>query len=181
MSSKYKFSNPSGVYFVSFATVHWIDIFVREVYCNEIVQSLSYCIAAKGMRLHAWCIMPSHIHLIFGASNNNPEAVIRDFKKFTSKRILELLVTNKQESRKEWILDLMKKAGNTKNNVIHYQFWQHDNHPIELWSDLVLKQKLDYLHNNPVVSGLVCNASDWKYSSAIDYAGGKGFINIQIL
>jgi putative transposase len=43
MSRKYKFNNKDGLYFVSFATVLWIDVFIREEYCQVIVESLDYC------------------------------------------------------------------------------------------------------------------------------------------
>ncbi|PWS28682.1 hypothetical protein DHW03_02210 [Pedobacter yonginense] len=61
------------------------------------------------------------------------------------------------------------------------QFCQHNNKPIELWNASVIDQKADYLHNNPVASGLVNEAWHWKYSSAIDYSGGTGLIEIQYL
>jgi putative transposase len=61
---------------------------------------------------------------------------------------------------------MMERAGRKKNNVGKRQFWQHHNKPIELWSTAVIKQKLDYIHNNPVESGFVTRPEDWKYSSA---------------
>jgi hypothetical protein len=59
--------------------------------------------------------------------------------------------------------------------------WQQQNKPIELFTFAVIKQKLDYIHNNPVEAGFVANAADCIYSSAIDYAGGKGLIDINLL
>ena len=64
---------------------------------------------------------------------------------------------------------MFAKAGKKKGNITKYQFWQHHNKPIELWSTNVIKQKLDYIHNNPVVSGFVVNPEDWKYSSARNF------------
>lgn len=128
MSRKYKFHNKEGLYFVSFATVYWIDVFIREQYCLEIVESLDFCRKNKGMEIYAWCIMPSHGHLIFRAKNNNPGDLLRDFKTHTSKQIQKLLAENLQESRKEWMLWLMKRAGsktamyktaNSGNNIIN--------------------------------------------------------------
>ncbi len=52
MSRKYKFHSKEGVYFVSFATVYWLDIFVREVYCNTVVESLGYCRKNKGLEIY---------------------------------------------------------------------------------------------------------------------------------
>ncbi len=64
MSRNYKFYNLEGLYFVSFAVVHWIDVFVRAEYGECVVSNLNYCVKIKGMKLWAWCIMISHIHLI---------------------------------------------------------------------------------------------------------------------
>jgi hypothetical protein len=62
-----------------------------------------------------------------------------------------------------------------------YQFWQHGNHPIELDNNKIMEQKLTYLHNNPVEAGFVTEAHHWKYGSAMDYAGLKGFVDIEKL
>ncbi len=180
MSTKYKFYNKEGLYFISFATVYWIDVFVREIYFDELVKSLDYCRKNKGMELFAWCIMPSHVHIVFKAKDNNPSEIIRDFKKYTSKKLQALLTELGDESRREWILWMMQRAGAKNSNVKGRQFWQQDNHPIELWSPDVIDQKINYIHQNPVVSGFVCEAHHWKYSSAIDYCGGKGVLEIDL-
>jgi putative transposase len=170
LSRKYKFHNPSAAYFVSFATVYWIDVFTREFYLDILVKSVAYCRKYKGMELFAYCFMPSHVHLIFRAKNENPTELLRAFKSYTSKAIVEAISQNCQESRKEWLLWMFKNAARRKGNVAKYQFWQHHNKPIELWSSPVIKQKLEYIHNNPVVAGYVTQSTQWKYSSARNIA-----------
>lgn len=181
MSRKYKFLNPEGLYFLSFATVNWIDVFVNPIYCDIIVESLTYCKNSKGLELFYWCIMPTHIHLIIRAKQNNPQQVLGMFKEYTSKQIIKEIANNTQELRKESLLQMFNKAGSKSSNVNHYQFWQHDNRPIELWSKEVIQQKVEYLHNNPVKANLVAEQWEWKYSSAIDYFGGKGLIELDYL
>ncbi len=66
MSRNYKFKNQAKLYFVSFATVNWIDVFICREYKDIVVDSLIYCIEHKDMELYAWCIMSSHVHLIMG-------------------------------------------------------------------------------------------------------------------
>lgn len=166
MSRKYKFHNPSGIYFVSFAVVNWMDVFIREHYFKILVDSIAYCRKEKGMELFAYCFMPNHVHFIFRSTNEKPMELLRDFKKFTAKKIIFEISENENESRREWLLSAMKKAADKKANVQNYQFWQHNNHPIELWSTHIIKQKLNYIHKNPVVAGFVANPIDWKYSSA---------------
>jgi putative transposase len=181
MSRKYKFLNKEGLYFVSFATVYWLDVFTRPIYCDIIVDSLVYCKNNLGMELYCWCIMPNHIHLIYKVRENNPEIVLGRFKEFTAKKLIKAIEENIQESRKEWMLWMFKRAASKSSNVKHCQFWQHHNKPIELWSAEVIEQKADYIHNNPVEAGFVHEGWHWKYSSAIDYIDGKGLIDIAFL
>jgi REP element-mobilizing transposase RayT len=132
MSRKYKFYNKEGLYFVSFATVYWIDVFVRDEYFQLMVESLDYCRKNKGMEIYTWCIMPSHIHLIFKAKENNPGDVLRSLKTHTSKKLQDLIKEHIQESRKEWLIWMVKRAGSKNSNIKSGQFWQQDNKPIEL-------------------------------------------------
>jgi REP element-mobilizing transposase RayT len=134
MSRKHKFLNKEGLYFVSFATINWIDLFIREEYCQEIVKNLDFCRKQKGMEIYTWCLMPSHMHLIFRDKNNDPGEIIGRFKGHTSKKIQEMVADNPQESRKEWLLWMMTRAGAKNSNVKKGQFWQQNNKPIELWS-----------------------------------------------
>lgn len=157
-----------------------MDVFVRPVYNDIVVESLVFCKEHQGLELYCWCIMPSHVHLIF-RSPKNPQTVIGRLKEYTSKKIVREIETNPQESRRNWMLPMFKQAASRSSNVQRNQFWQHDNHPIELWSPEVIEQKAEYLHNNPVAAGLVREQHDWIYSSAIDYAGGKGLIEIEYL
>jgi REP-associated tyrosine transposase len=170
MSRKYKFHNPSSAYFVSFATVNWVDVFTRETYFKVLANSISYCREYKGMELFAFRFMPSHVHLLFRSDRDDPSGLLRDFKGYTSKKMLETIINHSQESRKEWMLEIFEKAGKKNSNITKYQFWQQHNKPIELWSTPVIKQKLEYVHNNPVQAGFVTNPWDWKYSSSRNYA-----------
>ena len=177
MSRNYKFHNPEGLYFVSFAVVNWIDVFIRNEYKNIVLDSLRYAIEHKTMRVFAWCIMTNHVHLIFSVSEpNKPELVLGDIKRFTSKKLIEAISTNPKESRREWLIEQFINAGKSGSNTTKHQFWRHDNKPIELWSNAVIKQKVDYIHNNPVEEGYVFTAYEYLYSSAVDYAGGQGLL-----
>jgi len=181
MSRKYKFHNKEGLHFVSFATVYWVDVFVREPYIQTIIESLDYCRKNKGLEVYCWCIMPSHVHLIIRAKENNPETVLGRFKEFTSKKLQQQIADNAQESRREWMSWMFKRAGAKSSNVKHGQFWQHHNKPIEIYSQDVWAQKMNYIHFNPVIAGFVNKPEDWKYSSAGDYSGGKGLLEMDFV
>jgi REP element-mobilizing transposase RayT len=178
MSRNYKFHNPEGVYFVSFAVIGWLDVFSRNEYKDILIENLQYCQRQKGMEIFAWCIMTTHLHLIFrSTSGQKPELLLGDFKRFTSKAIINAIKDNPRESRKEMLLEQFMKAGAESSNVNKYQFWRHDNKPVELWSNKVISEKISYIHNNPVEEGLVYFPQDYVYSSAKDYAGEKGLID----
>lgn len=130
------------------------------------------------MDIFAWCIMTNHVHLVFRSIDGlDPALLLGDFKRFTSKVIVKAIKENPKESRKEFLLDQFRKAGAKASNVNEYQFWRHDNHPIELWSNKVIYQKINYIHKNPVKAGLVYYPEDYVYSSAADYADRKGLLD----
>ena len=104
--------------------------------------------------------------------------MLRDFKRHTSKKVIEAVENNPQESRKEWLLCMFKRAGKKNTTTSKYQFWQYHNKPIELWSERVIKQKIDYIHNNPIDSGFLTNATDWKYSSARNFQDDNTILEI---
>ena len=176
MSRKYKFREKSGAYFISFAIVNWIDVFTRDLYYNCITESLDFCRKNKGMEIYGYCIMTNHIHLIFRSSLNDPSGLIRDFKGFTSRKLLKMIEENAQESRRDWMLWMFERAGKKNSNVTNKQFWQQNNHPIEIWSLKVFEQKLNYIHQNPVKAGFVTDPIDWKYSSARNYGNDDATI-----
>ncbi|MEZ4796159.1 MAG: transposase [Flavobacteriaceae bacterium] len=178
MSRNYKFHNPEGLYFVSFAVVEWLDVFIRNDYKDILVESLAYCQKNKGMEIIAWCIMTNHVHLVFRSINGlHPSSLLGDFKRFTSKAIVKAIQESPTESRKEFLLEQFKKAASKSSNVNKFQFWRHDNKPIELWSNKVIQEKINYVHNNPVKAGLVNFPEDYVYSSAVDYTNGKGLLD----
>ncbi|WP_462264147.1 transposase [Mucilaginibacter sp.] len=121
MSRNYKFHKTEGLYFVSFAVIHWIDVFVRQLYFECLVKNLNYCSANKGMEIFAWCVMPSHVHLIFRSTQNKTKELLRDFKSYTAKELLALINSNQQESRRDWLMNAFKKSGAQNGNNQQYQ------------------------------------------------------------
>nr|WP_255369939.1 transposase [Mucilaginibacter sp. OK283] len=150
----------------------------RRAYKDIIVESLKYCIKHKGLQLHGWVIMSNHVHLIISTNDKPMQDILRDVKRHTSKAITKAIIENVQESRREWMLWFFEREGKSNPNNENYQFWQQGNHPIEIYTNKVLDQKLDYIHNNPVTAGWVDEPHHFLYSSARDYAGGKGLIDI---
>jgi REP element-mobilizing transposase RayT len=170
MSTGYQINDQEGLYYLTFQIVDWIDVFTRQVYRDIIIDSLKYAIENKGLDIFAYVIMLNHIHLIAQSSNGKLSDTIRDIKKFTSKRIIDTIQTI-PESRSEWMLNLFSFNARQHSRNKTYQVWTHENHAVYLYGPEFIREKVDYLHNNPVRSGLVEKPEDYLYSSARYYAG----------
>lgn len=176
MSRKYKFRDDDKLYFVTFTVTNWIDLFIRNEYKDIVLASIRYCQQNKDLDIHAWCIMTSHIHLIVGTRGNPLSDIMRDLKRHSSETLHKTIAKSSTESRREWLLWMMERAGQKHNDK--FQLWQPESHPIELTTAEIANQKLEYIHYNPVETGFVTKEEDWLYSSAIDYNGGKGLLEI---
>lgn len=178
-----KILDQNGLNFLTFTIVEWIDLFTRPVYKDIVIDSLKFCQEKKGLELYAYVIMPSHIHLIAKTENTRGlSPIIQSFKSFTAKRFLDYIKDHQQpESRREWLLNHF--AFNARKNKTHsiYQIWQANNHPTSLISPKVTRQKLSYIHQNPVAAKMVALAEQYLYSSASNYVDGTGLLNVLIL
>ena len=177
---RYFITDQHATYFLTFTIVDWIDVFTRKDYKIIIVDSLNYCIEHKGLECFAWVLMSNHLHLIVRA---NPPAklsdIIRDFKKFTSKKIIETIQTI-PESRKEWLLHKFEFSAHNTGRAENYKVWQDGNHAVCLDIPERFEQRLNYVHQNPVRQMIVSEASEYLFSSAGDYSGKKGLVKVSV-
>ena len=153
MKEGYVIRDQTLPHFITATVVDWIDVFTRQTYRDIVIESLDYCIKNKGMILYGYVIMSNHIHLILQSQEGELSALVRDFKKFTAKSILEKIQTS-PESRREWMLERFQLAAKTHSRNKEYQFWQYGNHAEEIYSNEFMWSKLDYIHLNPVRAGL---------------------------
>jgi REP element-mobilizing transposase RayT len=122
--------------------------------------------------------MSNHIHLLIRSNTNDLSGTIRDFKSYTSKKILEE-IENCNESRTEWMLNIFKTAAFKHKRNSEYQFWTHENYAEYIYSNNFIEQKIRYIHNNPVVAGIVAKPEDYCYSSAVSYTDKDGLLKIE--
>jgi REP element-mobilizing transposase RayT len=181
MSERYKFIDEQGMYFVTMSAVGWVDLFTRPELKHVIIDSLRYCQKEKGLIIHAWCLMPSHLHMIVSTKGEKLSDIMRDFKKFTSKELIKT-IERINESRKDWILELFGEVAEHLKRVSNYKVWQDGNHPELLYSANFTRQKLDYIHANPVTDEIVDEPEEYRYSSARDYySKRKGYLEIEVI
>ena len=146
----YRIRNQKEIHFVSFAVVEWVDVFTRREYRDILLGSLRFCQESKQLRLHGWCVMSSHLHLLASSGIYDLSGTLRDFKKFTSKKIIEAIIHNEHESKKEWMIPIFKEAGKQNSRNTDCQFWRQDNQPKECYSPGFTIQKLTYIPARPV-------------------------------
>ncbi len=172
-----RMSDQGAMHFITCTVVQWVDVFTRTTYIDIVKDSLNFCIGHKGLLVYGYVVMSNHIHLLIGAKDNNLSDVLRDFKKFTSQRITKAI---EKESRKRWLIWLLTNKKVVEEKAGSYRFWQPDNHAGLCFSLPFMWQKLDYIYNHPVRSGIVEKAEEYKWSSAADYFYGKRVSRVKI-
>lgn len=139
-------------YFITPTIQNWYYIFDRHNRWQIIADSIKFCQKEKGLELYAYVFMLNHLHLIIRSAD--AAGFLRDFKKFTAKKLIENI--RNSEPR---ILSLFKQEGG-------YKIWKEDNQPKIIENEKFALQKINYIHNNPIVKGYVTNPAHWKWSSA---------------
>jgi len=180
MSYSYQIQDQSAPHFLTFQVIDWVDIFSRQIYKDIVIDSMKFCRANKGLEIYSYVIMSNHVHVIWRAKNGDLSNVIRDFKKFTGRNIIEAIKTG-PESRQDWMLKRFEFAArsNVRNSI--HQFWTHENHSVELFTPDFTEQKIQYIHKNPVRAGIVEKEEDYIYSSARNYASLWSLIEIDFV
>src|SRR5690242_1906749 len=146
---------PGNLYFVNLTVEGWVDIFVRNLYKDEIVKNLQYCQQKEDREIYEYVLMTSHLHMIVSRKNSDLRELLGRFKSVTAKKILALIKNNEEESRKEWLLNLFGHFAVKNKQYSDFHFWHYTNHPTDLWSNEVIRQKAEYIHNNPVAEGIL--------------------------
>ena len=180
----YKITDQYAIYFLTFTLVGWVDLFTRKQCSQILIDSFKFCKEKKGLILYAFVIMGSHVHLLASAEEGSSglSAIIRDFKSHTSRKIIEWITNNKKESRRKWLEMVFKYHGKFNPNNQVYQVWKQHNKPMQCVTPHFTMQKLNYIHNNPVKSGIVDLPEDYRYSSARNYAGRTdGILDVKLL
>ena len=179
----YNFSEQQGCCYLTLNVVDWIDVFIRPVYKQVIVESLNYFIEKKGLTVFGWCLMTNHLHLMVQANQGfGLSAIINDLKKFTSRLILEDIDVE-PDARRKWLLEKFQNASDSLKLLEKYQVWQTSINPvyIDLHDPGLVRSQLNYIHCNPVRDRIVLLPEDYLYSSASDYACTKGLVKVQLI
>ena len=165
MKKPWSFDESDSLYFCTDVIVGWQYVFTSPEFFETIIDSLKFCQENKGLRLHAHVIMPNHVHSIISASQGNLSSIIRDYKRYTSGRISDLL----GEAKNKRLLRYFRSVARREERGNEHKIWQSGSHPVLIESGEFFDQKLEYIHNNPVIKGYVERPAHWKFSSARNY------------
>ena len=169
--SRYTFTHPEQPHFMTLTVLHWIPVFTRPDTVNILFESFHY-LTKQGFRIYAYVILENHLHLI--AQSAHIDKDIARFKSHTSRQLLAYL----QENNVKTILDQLAFYKKAHKGDRTYPFWQEGVHPELIQGDDMMRQKVDYIHQNPVKRGYVDEAVHWRYSSARNYAGWPGLLEV---
>ncbi|MFN8286361.1 MAG: transposase [Chitinophagales bacterium] len=152
-------------YFYTATILNWNHLLHDDKFKLIIIDSLKHLVKSKLIRVYGYVIMPNHIHLIWQMLKmNGKEMPHASFMKFTGHQFLkQLRITN---------MELAPYTVNSSTQKHH--FWERESLAIELYTEDIFLQKLNYIHNNPVKSKwqLAQLACDYHYSSAAFYENG---------
>jgi len=173
----YRITPEASVYFVTYSVVEWLPVFVSESTCKIVCESLTFCHREKNLRISAYVLMPTHMHMIAFDSGFDSERLVHtlaDFRKFTGRRLSDYCQNHLPDCFRE---TLRKQATEDRER----RFWQPSRHPEAIQSEMFWQQKVDYMHDNPRRKGLVRQADHWRFSSARWYlSDGKEACDVPI-
>ena len=168
MSEKYKTFESDAPYFITMTIVRWLPLLSLPEFSSIVLESLRHCTIHKGLTIFGYCLMPSHLHLIVQSEKVTLGSVIRDFKKYTAVKIAQVC---KCDPDKSGYLEVFRQEAASIERNTNLKIWQDGYHPEIIFSNDFFFQKLNYIHQNPVVAGFVSNPEDYYFSSARNYAG----------
>ena len=170
--TRYTITDDNAPHFLTFTVLNWLPVFTRPGTVQIILNALAWRQRNKGVKVYGYVILENHMHCILQTPALRRH--IHDFKAFTAKEILRYL----EENNAEKLLGLLAFFKKAHKIDATYQFWEEGSHPQLLQNEEMLRQKLEYIHLNPVKRGYVEDAVHWRYSSAGNYQGREGLIPI---
>jgi len=171
--SRYKIYEPTHPHFITCIVLHWIIIFTNKESVQIIIDSLKFLQNNHGVKLYAYVILENHLHLI--ASSDDLAKDIARFKSYTAREIINLLKIKNVKTILDQ-LEFYKKAHKVDRE---FQLWQEGYQPKLIQSEQMMIERINYIHNNPIKRGYIDEAVHWRYSSARDYEGIDGLIEIE--
>jgi len=171
--SRYRIYGNAYPHFLTCTIVGWLPVFTRLETVEIVLESWTYLCRERGFKIFAFVILENHLHLI--AASPKLAEDMGDFKSYTARRIIDLL----EHRGARMLLEQLAWHKAKHKTDRDYQFWQEGSHPEQIQSEEMMRQKVEYVHNNPVARGYVACPEHWRYSSAANYMGQPGLFPVQ--
>lgn len=172
--SRYKVLDEHHTYFATCAVVNWLPLFSKPELAQIVVESLQFLHEADRLILHAYVIMENHLHLVGSSYDFSGE--MRKFKSFTARHLVDYL----QQSGLTFFLKQLGLFKRRHKADQDFQVWQEGFHPEAILGEQMMRQKIEYIHHNPVRRGYVECPEHWRYSSASQYGGLGSLLRVDI-
>ena len=173
--SRYKVYEPTYPHFLTCTILHWLPIFTNQESVQIVIDSLKHLQKQDNMKIYAYVILENHLHLV--ASSNEIRKTIQKFKSYTAYELLKLL----KEKNATTLLKQFAFYKKAHKKHTAYQIWEEGFHPKLISSEKMMIEKINYIHQNPIKRGYVDEAEHWRYSSARDYNGQEGLLEVERL
>jgi putative transposase len=170
--SRYRFTAPDQPHFITCTVLHWIPVFTRPETVQILLDSLLYLSQNDDLEVYAYVILENHLHM--AARSPDLGRSTAQFKSYTAKALIGWL----SDKNIRTILDQLAFYKKTHKDDRAYQFWQEGVHPEWIQNEEMMRQKIEYIHNNPVKRGYVDRPEHWRYSSARNYLGQEGLLEV---
>jgi REP element-mobilizing transposase RayT len=170
--TRYRIYETEYPYFLTNTIVAWLPIFSQPEFVQIILESWKHLQTQRNVKIFAYVILENHLHWI--ASGEDLSKHVGNFKSFTARRIIDRM----HERRFETLLGELKYYKLRHKIDQAFQLWQEGSHPEQIQNDEMMWQKIEYIHNNPLRRGYVDDPTHWRYSSARNYAGMPGPIEV---
>jgi putative transposase len=171
--SRYKVYEPTAPHFITCTVLHWIPIFTRQETVHIVLDSLNYLMQNANMKIHAYVILENHLHFV-AQSDDIAKDIVR-FKSYTARNIIDHL----KERNVKMILEQLSFYKKAHKVGKEFQLWQEGMAPKQIVNDAMMRERIEYIHQNPVKRGYVDVAAHWRYSSARDYEGVDGLLRVE--
>ena len=170
--SRYEFGDTSAPHFLTCTVLDWTPLFTRPDSVNIILNSFRYLQSDSDLKLYGYVILENHLHWV--AQSEDLRADVKRFKSYTARQLVDFFETNNVRG----VLDRLAYGRKRHKSDCDYQVWEEGSHPQEILSGDMLRQKLEYIHMNPVNRGYVDQPVCWRYSSARNYENREGLIEV---
>ena len=172
--SRYRIYEEFSPHFLTCTVVNWYPLFSDPDLIEILYSYLRFMQKRNRVTVYAYVFMKTHLHLV--ASSENLSQEIANLKSFTARRIIDRL----KEKKENTLLEQLARAKALHKKDRQYQVWQEGYHPQLIQDEAMMRQKIEYIHQNPVKSGLVSDPIQWKYSSAANYEGLPGLLDVEL-